>query len=68
MRVSLERSGNGASASRSFTYQLVDDQLFTPLLAYVAMFNTLGSYERQFGATTFARLPCSAPRRPSQVR
>ena len=54
MRVSLERSGDGASARRSFTYQLVDDQLFTPLLAYVAMFNTLGSYERQFGATTFA--------------
>jgi hypothetical protein len=55
MRVTLERSGDaGGAARRSFTYQLVDDQLFTPLLAYVAMFNTLGSYERQFGATTFA--------------
>ena len=31
-----------------------NDQMFTPLLAYVAMFNTLASYERQFGAATFA--------------
>ena len=30
-----------------------NDQLFTPLLTYVALFNTLGNYERQFGATTF---------------
>jgi hypothetical protein len=28
--------------------------MFTPLIAYVAMFNTLSSYERQFGAATFA--------------
>jgi len=26
--------------------------MFTPLIAYVAMFNTLASYERQFGAST----------------
>jgi hypothetical protein len=31
----------------------VNDQLFTPLLTYVALFNTLGNYERQFGAMTF---------------
>ncbi len=42
-----------STAKRTLTYQLVNDQLFTPLLAYVAMFNTLGSYERQFGAATF---------------
>jgi hypothetical protein len=54
MRVTLERSGGGDASRRSFTYQIVNDQMFTPLLAYVAMFNTLGSYERQFGATTFA--------------
>jgi hypothetical protein len=55
MRVTLERGGDRGEASRrGFTYHLVNDQLFTPLLAYVAMFNTLGSYERQFGATTFA--------------
>ncbi len=32
--------------------RLVNDQMFTPLIAYVAMFNTLASYERQFGAST----------------
>ena len=57
MRVTLEsQRGSGAEAgttTRTFTYRLVNDQLFTPLLAYVAMFNTLGTYERQFGAATF---------------
>ncbi|HYT75348.1 MAG TPA: SpoIVB peptidase S55 domain-containing protein [Vicinamibacterales bacterium] len=38
---------------RTFHYTVVNDQLFTPLLAYVALFNTLGNYERQFGAVTF---------------
>jgi SpoIVB peptidase S55 len=52
MTVTLERDTPG-SPKRTLTYQLVNDQLFTPLLAYVAMFNTLGSYERQFGAATF---------------
>jgi hypothetical protein len=42
-----------ASSQRKLTYRLVNDQLFTPLLAYVAMFNTLGSYERQYGASSF---------------
>jgi hypothetical protein len=57
MTVTLERTGEGAlpgTNRRTFTYNLVNDQLFTPLLAYVAMFNTLGSYERQFGAATFS--------------
>jgi hypothetical protein len=57
MKVTLQRSDaeTGAAApKRTFTYQLVNDQLFTPLLAYVAMFNTLTAYERQFGAATFA--------------
>jgi hypothetical protein len=39
--------------NRTFHYAVVDDQLFTPLLTYVALFNTLGNYERQFGAVTF---------------
>jgi hypothetical protein len=38
---------------RTFKYNAAIDQLFTPLLTYVALFNTLGSYERQFGAMTF---------------
>jgi hypothetical protein len=41
------------AATRTFHYRIVNDQLFTPLLTYVTMFNTLGSYERQFGAVTF---------------
>jgi hypothetical protein len=53
MAVTLQ-SGRGGAAptTRTFQYQLVNDQLFTPLLAYVAMFNTITSYERQFGAAT----------------
>ncbi len=50
MSITLTSDRGGA---RTFTYSLVNDQLFTPLLAYVALFNTLGSYERQFGAATF---------------
>jgi hypothetical protein len=38
---------------RSFHYNVVDDQMFTPLLTYVAIFNTLGNFERQVGTATF---------------
>ena len=44
---------NGRAATRTFHYTAVNDQLFTPLLTYVALFNTLGNYERQYGAMTF---------------
>lgn len=54
MTVSLTRDGQPESAARTFKFELVNDQLFSPLLTYVAMFNTLGSYERQFGAATFS--------------
>ena len=56
MTVTL-RSDRGAGADpvlRTVKLELVRDQLFTPLLAYVAMFNTLGAYERQYGAATIA--------------
>jgi hypothetical protein len=46
--------GAGPSSTRTLNYQLVNDQVFTPLLSYVAMVNTLGAYERQFGPATFA--------------
>src|SRR6185437_6757224 len=39
--------------TRTFHYTAVNDQLFTPLLSYVALFNTLGNYERNYGAVTF---------------
>ncbi len=53
MKVTLERAGSDTPA-RTMTFQLVNDQMFTPLLAYVTMYNTLGAYERQFGAATFS--------------
>ena len=40
--------------TRTVKLNLVTDQLFTPLLAYVSMFNTLGAYERQYGTATLA--------------
>lgn len=40
--------------SKSFDFEVVDDQLFTPLLTYLSILNTLRSYEREFGAATFA--------------
>jgi hypothetical protein len=39
---------------KSFNIGIVRDQLFTPLLAYVAILNTLTSYERQNGVGTYA--------------
>lgn len=36
-----------------FNFEVVNDQLFTPLLTYVSILNTLSSYERDFGAATF---------------
>jgi hypothetical protein len=45
---------DGGTSNRTFTYRLGNDQLFTPLLAYVTIFNTITSYERQFGAATYS--------------
>ena len=44
MTVTLQSDRGDAVPDRraSLKYQLVNDQLFTPLLAYVALFNTLG--------------------------
>jgi hypothetical protein len=39
---------------RQFKMSMVNDQLLTPLLAYVAILNTLTSYERQNGVGTYA--------------
>ena len=44
-----ERGGN-----HTFHFGVVKDQLFTPLMTYAALLNTLTSYERQYGATTYA--------------
>lgn len=42
------------AASRTFSFSVVNDQLFTPLLSYLAVANVLTSYERQTGAATYA--------------
>ena len=39
---------------RTFNFNVVKDQLFTPLMSYSALVNTLLSYERQFGTATFS--------------
>jgi hypothetical protein len=41
-------------ARRTFNFGVVKDQLFTPLMTYSALVNTLLSYERQNGTATFA--------------
>ena len=38
---------------RAFKFNVVKDQLFTPLMTYVALVNTLGSYERELGTSTY---------------
>jgi hypothetical protein len=38
---------------KTFKLNVVNDQMFTPLLTYLSIVNTLGSYERQYGAASF---------------
>jgi hypothetical protein len=54
MAVSLQSQRDDGSAKRTFAFDIANDQVFTPLLTYVALANTLASYERQFGAATFS--------------
>jgi len=42
------------AAKRTFHFGVVNDQLFGPLMTYASVLNALGSYERQYGAMTFA--------------
>lgn len=50
VKISLE---SDRGYTRSFAFQVVNDQLFTPLFTYVSIVNTLGSYERETGAASF---------------
>ena len=38
---------------KTFEFQVVNDQIFTPLFTYAAILSTLGSYERETGAASF---------------
>jgi hypothetical protein len=49
--LTLESDRAGA---HTFRFGVVDDQLFTPLMTYAAILDTLGSYERQNGVATFS--------------
>ena len=49
-----DRAAGAPVVTRTVKLNLVNDQLFTPLLAYVSMFNTLGAYERQYGTATLS--------------
>jgi hypothetical protein len=40
--------------THTFRFDVVNDQLFGPLMTYASILNTLSSYERQFAAATFA--------------
>lgn len=46
-------TADGRRPSRTLRFEVVDDQLLTPLLAYVSVFNTLRAYEREAGTATF---------------
>jgi hypothetical protein len=50
IRLALETDGG---PRREFTFGVVRDQLFTPLLTYLTIVNTLKSYEREFGTSSF---------------
>jgi hypothetical protein len=49
LRVSHD-TGNGTP--RTFTLNVADDQLFTPLLVFVSVANVLQSYQRELGVAT----------------
>jgi hypothetical protein len=42
------------ASTRTFHFDVVNDQMFTPLMTYAALLNTMSSYERQYGASTFS--------------
>jgi hypothetical protein len=54
MTITLRSTRDGVVVPRTFTFQVSNDQTFTPLISYVTLYNALVSYERQFGSATFA--------------
>jgi hypothetical protein len=51
----------------TFNMAMVNDQLFTPLLAYLSIVNTLSSYERQNGAASYAIRGTASVKKYGQV-
>jgi len=52
---------------KTFNMSMVNDQLFTPLLAYLSIVNTLSSYERQNGAASYAIKGTASVKKYGQV-
>src|SRR5688572_989295 len=52
VKITLNNAERGLK--KTFTMAMVNDELFTPLLAYLSILNTLTSYERQNGVGTYA--------------
>ena len=50
VKISLESE---RGFKKQFEFQVVSDQLFTPLFTYASILSTLTSYERETGAATF---------------
>ena len=50
VKISLESE---RGFKKTFEFQVVNDQLFTPLFTYASILSTLTSYERETGAATF---------------
>ena len=51
IKLTLNNSERGVR--KTFNMAMVNDELFTPLLAYLSILNTLTSYERQNGVGTY---------------
>jgi hypothetical protein len=54
MTVTLRSTRDGVMTPRTFKFDVATDQTFTPLIAYITLYNALTGYERQFGTATFA--------------
>ena len=52
IKITLNNAERGLK--KTFSMAMVNDELFTPLLAYLSILNTLTSYERQNGVGTYA--------------
>jgi hypothetical protein len=52
IKITLNNAERGVR--KTFNMAMVNDELFTPLLAYLSILNTLTSYERQNGVGTYA--------------
>ena len=51
--ITLRLESADRNSGQTFNFEIVNDQLFTPVLTYMSILSTLTSYERQFGTATF---------------